>query len=359
LDATGKAIQRQAAHWLAARQAKDFTPAQQAAFNDWILLDPRHADIFAEVESAWTRLDRLSLLPHSAATPPDPDLLAPTPRGLRPFPSWVPIALAAAAVMMVGIFWMGSRFAADAVAPSSTIASKEPRFLHLPDGSRVELNAGSEVTVHFTSAQRRLKLVRGEAHFSVTKDPAREFIVEADGVAVRAVGTAFNVRLQQERVEVLVTEGSVKVAPPHSATKASAALSFLATKPSHSETIATLSAGQRTVVPALAVSSDFLPQVETLDPVQIDRALAWQTSRLNFDATPLSEVVSRLNRSMAGRNGTQNLVIRDPQLGGLLISGRFRNDDVESFVEALEHSLGIAAEHRADGAIVLSASPQK
>jgi len=56
-----------------------------------------------------------------------------------------------------------------------------------------------------------VRLVRGEAHFTVAKNPARPFIVEAGGVAVRAVGTAFDVRHADGAIEVLVTEGKVHV----------------------------------------------------------------------------------------------------------------------------------------------------
>lgn len=350
LDATGKAIQRQAAKWLALRQAETFSPVQQAAFADWIAQNPRHAAIYSEVESAWGIFDRLALYPHSADTAPDPDLLAPSSRRFHRFSSWAPVALAAAALVTIGIFWLGARFTADAGVPAA-IARNDPRFMHLPDGSSVELNVGSQVTVHFTSTQRRLKLVHGEAHFTVTKDPAKEFIVEADGVAVRAVGTAFNVRLQEEKVEVLVTEGSVRVAPP--------AMALAAVKPSRAEKVATLSAGQRTIFPVAAVAADFSPLVETLNPTEINHALAWQTSRFNFDATPLSEVVSRLNRYSAGKNGAPQLIIHDPRLGGLLISGRVRNDNVESFVEALEISFAVAADRRANGEIVLRQAPLK
>jgi transmembrane sensor len=57
----------------------------------------------------------------------------------------------------------------------------------------------------------------GEAHFFVEKDPQRPFVVNAAGIDVRAVGTAFNVRIDPAAVEVLVTEGRVRVDPavPH------------------------------------------------------------------------------------------------------------------------------------------------
>ena len=78
----------------------------------------------------------------------------------------------------------------------------------------MELNAGGEVSEHFTTAERRVRLVRGEAHFTVTKDAARPFVVEAGAVRLRALGTAFNVRFEPSAVEVLVTHGRVQVEPP-------------------------------------------------------------------------------------------------------------------------------------------------
>jgi ferric-dicitrate binding protein FerR (iron transport regulator) len=101
------------------------------------------------------------------------------------------------------------------------------------------------------------------------------------------------------------------------------------------------------------------PLVETLAAADIDRALAWQTSRFNFDATPLSEVVRRLNRYSTGQKDAPHLSIRDARLGALLISGRVRTDNIESFVEALESSFGVAAERRADGEIVLRQSERE
>ena len=81
----------------------------------------------------------------------------------------------------------------------------------LEDGTVVELNKGAVLAVEFSARVRRVRLERGEAHFTVTKNPARPFIVSARGMDVVAVGTAFNVRLDSAVVEVLVTEGRVRV----------------------------------------------------------------------------------------------------------------------------------------------------
>ncbi|MES2694843.1 MAG: FecR domain-containing protein, partial [Verrucomicrobiota bacterium] len=211
-----KAVRRRAAEWLALREARGFTTTEYADFADWLRADVRHRAAFAEIAAGWARLDGLAAHPHSADAAPDPDLLRPSKTERR----WaMPVALAAAAaaavIVLSGMLWLKPWAKGPGVGMGATsIAQVAPRVLQLSDGSSVELNAASEVSEQFTAEERRVRLVRGEAHFTVTKNPARPFIVDAGGVKLRAVGTAFNVRLASAEVEVLVTHGRVQVTPP-------------------------------------------------------------------------------------------------------------------------------------------------
>jgi transmembrane sensor len=207
----------------------------------------------------------------------------------------------------------------------------------LSDGSIVELNDSSEVRVHYTDAERRVQLVHGEAHFTVAKNQARPFFVETRGVAVRAVGTAFDVRLGATQVEVVVTEGVVQLqrAAPPAARRAPA----LAAEPP------LLSAGWRAVIPVEA------QQAVTMEMIGADRireTLSWQGPRLVFVETPLSEVVAQFNR----RNQVQ-LSLADAELASVPVGGSFRAENVETFVRLLASSGEISAERVAPEKIVL------
>ncbi len=336
-----KKVEQRAAEWLALREARGFTAAEHAAFAEWCS-EPGHAAIFAEVEASWRTFDRLGAYPHSVDVAADPDLLAPPPRLIRWVAFGVPAFAAAAAIAVV---WLNGFTLGRAPKAPAPVVAVQPnmqassRLLRLSDGSEVELNTGSEVTEHFTATERRVRLVRGEAHFTVTKNAERPFIVEAGAAAMRAVGTAFNVRLNSGAVEVLVTEGRVQVTPP--ANESSGERAPETTDP-------LLGAGQRIVVPTTVVSTSPVPVVETLTTVAIDHALAWQASRLVFDAMPLAEVVARLNREGHGPARSARLVVPDSKLGALRISGRIRAGNVENFVEVLEANFGILAERRGD-----------
>jgi transmembrane sensor len=338
-----EAIEATAAAWLAERD-DGFTPQQQAQFERWRQADRRHAAAVDRLEQTWTALKQLREYRPEALVHPDRDLLArPRTRKVVLFPALV-TALAAAAVIALAAVWFWPRATpASAVQPDhfATTTGGYQRTT-LTDGSVVELNASSEVRVHYTAAERRVQLVRGEANFTVAKNRERPFWVEAGTVAVRAVGTAFNVRMDARAVEVLVTEGKVQVDRTAVAGAAvPAAQSVVA--------IPVLSAGQRATVLLLpdAVAAP-APQVELVAPEVMREALAWQGPRLVFSDTPLSEVVAQFNR----RNQVQ-LVLGDAELGALPVGGSFRAENVEAFVRLLASDADIAVTRDGPDRIVL------
>ena len=326
----------EAALW-ALRHDRGLSAAEQDEFSQWLAADPRHGAAWAEHRWGWDELDRLAGLQTSVHAVPDPDLLA--PRGRRVLRFVLPV-LAAAAMLTLGLFVWNSRPAA--VVPETPTVARSLALIEqraLSDGSTIELNRGAVVTEHFSSGERRVRLVRGEAHFTVAKDATRPFFVEARGVTVRAVGTAFNVRLDPASVEVLVTEGRVGVErlDPN-------ALKRIEAKPLH------LSANERTVV-SLAPSAP-APQVAVVPPAEIEARLAWQPRLLDFTEAPLAEIVAEFNR----RNPVR-LVLADTGLAGQRLSATFRSDNVEGFVRLMESDFGMKAEWRADGEIVLMRAP--
>jgi len=352
LNPAGRLIQRQAAEWLARCQSRPLTLTEQADLADWLAQDSRHAALLTEVEASWNALDSLAAYPHPADLPPDPDLLAPPRREANFARSFVPAGQAAAAAVVIGGLWWLEPTAGPASSPPvAKVVPMESRLLSLPDGSAAELNAETQVVEVFTAQERRVRLVRGEAHFTVTPDPSRPFFVEANGVAVRAVGTAFNVRLMETGVEVLVTEGTVQVGPPASRVPPSSRV--VVAGPPSGKNDAVLTMGQRAVVFTAPEAAVVPPAIETLTPVDIDRVLAWQTSRFTFESAPLAQVVARFNRNTSAGNGAVRLTVSDAGLGALRISGRIRSDNIESFVEVLEASFGVVAERRPDGEILL------
>jgi transmembrane sensor len=334
-------IEHEAAAWIL-RRDRGLTATEYDAFSQWLATDSRHGASLARYRRDWDRLDQLAEWQPKHSQRPNPDLLAPPSRRIH----WVlPLGLAAAAALTLAVYtpWSRTTVALLPVSPAVSVASLEERLLE--DGSRIELNRGAAVTVNFTPGERLVHLERGEAHFSVAKNPARPFIVDAGGVRVRAVGTAFDVRIGAAAVAVLVTEGRVQFNGP-AAPANPAHADETNTLPAPAASTQFLEAGQRAVV-SLAPSGPS-PQVVRVSTDEIDRLLAWQPRLLDFTTARLSDILAEFNR----HNQVQ-LTIADPDLAALRISASFRSDNIEGFVRLLEASFGVRPERRGANEIVL------
>jgi transmembrane sensor len=247
-------------------------------------------------------------------------------------------AAALALALLAGFGWLRPGTFAPASAPAASASFVQPARELLADGSQVELNAGAEVRVEYSAALRRVVLVRGEAHFEVAHDAARPFVVVAGEVAVRAVGTAFAVRLAPGDVDVLVTDG--RVAVDRAAADPVAApvrpLAFVA------------KGGRVAVAPAHLEPAAPAPAVVALSAPELAERQAWRVPRLEFNDTPLREAVELFNR-----HGDVRLALAAPALGELRVSGTVRANNTAALLQLLRADYGVEAQRRGDGELVL------
>jgi transmembrane sensor len=330
-------LPRTAALWVV-RLERGLTATEQDEFLEWLTADPSHGDELSRQRAGWGRLDLLADWRPEHGRRPNRDLLAPPPTKVlarwKPQLAWASLTGLAAAALVALVFWTQRPAPAqpDVASTAPAIALIEERTL--ADGSVVALNRGARITVAYTDGERRVDLTEGEAHFQVAKNPARPFIVSVRGVDVRAVGTAFNVHLKGESVEVLVTEGKVSVAPAESGGQTNDNGSHLF-----------LAAGQRTVVP---LDQPAASAVTTVSEEEMNALLAWQPRLLDFTEQPLSAIVAEFNR----RNAAVRLEIHDPTLAATVLNASLRSDNVEGFLRLLDSGFQIKAT-RSGGVITL------
>ena len=87
----------------------------------------------------------------------------------------------------------------------------ESRTLELADGSRVDMNTDSHLSVRLDKDARRVTVHEGQALFDVAHDRARPFLITAGDETVRVVGTKFDVRRRDGQLSVTVLRGLVEV----------------------------------------------------------------------------------------------------------------------------------------------------
>ncbi|HYX45858.1 MAG TPA: FecR domain-containing protein [Sphingomicrobium sp.] len=324
-------IEANAAQWLIRQDATGDTEAP--AFAAWLAADSRHRAAYIRLAAAWQRTARLKRL-RPEGDPVDSDLLSPTAdhklkRGLK---SWTPFSLAAGiAILALSVtLW----FTSDRGARTYRTDVGGLSRVVLADGSTVTLNTDTELRVRMLPERREIDLLRGEAQFAVAHDASRPFEVSAARRIVRAVGTAFDVRLDPDRaMQVLVTEGRVAV-------EDASGIASVDAPP-----VATVSAGES------AVAHEGRVSVHRVSSAEQSRRLAWQVGELSFQGEALREAVAEFNRYNRRKLKVEDRAIADREIGGV-----FQATDVDSFVAALQRSFDVTASASDDGTIVLKRS---
>jgi transmembrane sensor len=201
----------------------------------------------------------------------------------------------------------------------------------MADGSQVTLNTDSQIRIALSDTERRVELGHGEAFFEVSKDAARPFVVRAGNKRVIAVGTKFSVRREGNVVEVVVTEGKVRVEDRARAqgSRVDGSADVFLTPGSI----------------ARADDSGVLVQRKTLP--EAEQQLSWRTGVLMFRDQSLGEAAAEFNRY-----NLRKIVIREPSVAALKIEGNFRATNVEAFVRLLESGFPVRAEAQADQIVV-------
>jgi transmembrane sensor len=288
-----------AADWIARLQAPDLDAAEAADFDAWLSTDPAHARVYDAALAVTLELE--------AAAPRIAEALAEEAPVRRPASrAWLiggGLAAAAALVLAVAPY--------DLLAPTKTetyaTAKGQHRTLKLADGSVIEMNAGSRLSVTLERGERRVALPEGEAVFDVAADKARPFLIAAGDRTVRVVGTRFDVRHRGTALSVAVERGVVEVRPAEGA----------------AGRVWRLHPGQRLD----ASQGEPAVQFSAIEPAEAE---SWRTGRLIFRDQPLAEVVADLNQQF-----DMPIVLDDPALAATRVSGVLVLDDQAAVVRRL------------------------
>jgi len=223
----------------------------------------------------------------------------------------------------------------------STTLGEQTRF-DLPDGSKVQLNTNSLLTISFSDNHRQLNLIKGEALFEVAKDKSRPFSVSSGEQSFTALGTIFNVqKSKNNQLELIVTEGRVLIADSNES------LSTLTRKIVES----TLQENNNIVVAgekAIIDNKTQLPKSE-LSSEALSHELAWQKGMLIFDGESLNNALDEI-----GRYTDIRFTIEDKQLANIKVAGYFKVGDITSLLDSLSDNFGLTYKEIDNNTIVIN-----
>lgn len=317
-----KRARDEAARWYAKLNNTLVSTDTIRAFREW-RKDPLCDTAYLETEEFWVRANRLrhdqdiKAAEEEALNRTAQQMIGPLsrPNGRGPAAA----LLVAGVGVAIALGWQA--YAGD----SYGTAIGEQRLVTLKDGSRIRLDTSSRVRVRLRSSERQVELAAGQAFFEVAPDPSRPFVVRADGAAITALGTRFDVSRRSSGVEVTLVEGKVRVDGSAKNRKGSW----------------TLKPGEQVML-----SADLpAPRIRAVDA---GSATSWTTGRLVFQGAPLSEAVAEVNRY-----SRRKVVLQDPKLAATTVSGAFDSGDIEAFVAAVSNIYGVTADRSNDREIRL------
>lgn len=293
----------EAAAWLVRLHADDRSDADEGAFRVWLDARPENARAFEAVTTLWDTADGLRAVQNARSR-----------AALRLRRRTVLASLGALTAS-------GAGFAVWDVAYAGVYETDigEQKHVTLSDGTEVFLDTDTRIRERYTSSLRAVELDRGRADFRVKPDADRPFVVEAAGERILADRTTLDVRRDGNDVSVVLLEGRATV---------------LAKAPAATRRVV-LARGQRAIVAANIV-------------VQVDRPnlaplVAWQTGQAIFESDTLAAAAAEMNRY-----STTRLVVDDPLVAKLKLSGVYRVGDNEAFAHSVAHLLPVMVERDAD-----------
>lgn len=296
----------EAARWLARRRNGDCTSEEQQAFLRWLNAAEANRKAYEDAENLWQQMGGLESMASQQLHEARAHLAQARhrPARRRAFAFALAASLTAVVVWSAdGLSYLDDRTFRTALGERQTVT--------LADGSRLELDTNTEVAVHYSRHNRELKLIRGQAAFTVAHGDARPFDVLADNGRIRDIGTQFDVRRHADRVSVAVLEGAVEVSG------------------ANVDTVHSLRQGQRLSYTSQGNFSD-------VEPVNVAAVAAWREGRLVFNGQPLGEVLAEL-----GRYHAASLTVTSSAVMGVKVSGIFPTNNLELALKTIAATLPV------------------
>ena len=306
----------EAADWIARLHDEQRSSNVETQVRAWLGGSEDHQRAFNLVTQAWELAGEIRMRSRD-------DISAARKARRSPIAVWT--GALAATLVLAGIFVMYYYSREGAVV--TRVGQQQVRML--PDGTRVLLNTDTRIEVDYDDRARRVRLIRGEAQFDVSKHPTWPFLVSVDGQEIRALGTSFIVRHDEiQDLSVTLVEGKISVAP------------IAGNDESPSQDPQILAPGQR-----LTISRN---QAPTVDRPELNDVTAWERGEVDFGDTSLGDAAKEMNRY-----STHHVAVADAEVAKLRIGGVFRAGHSEEFVSFVTTTFGLRADRRGND-IVLS-----
>ncbi|WP_300730201.1 FecR family protein [Pseudomonas sp.] len=320
---TPRSIDEQAAEWMLRLHEEGFSEAVRLEFEHWKQQTPQHAAAAIRMQEAIGRLQAL----RGQAAPAKAALNAAFSTRKSPRHKQALRALAiACAVALPSALFLQSHYPQYLMADIST-GPNDWKTLRLADDSSITLSGTSAVNVHFDDQQRRIELLQGEVLVDVAHDSARPFVVQTEQGSMRALGTRFVVKREQDVTVLSMLQSRV------------------AAQSADEQHTLEVDAGSRAMI-----TQNTVERAGTVDPAGVNEA--WKHHQLVVDNQPLPHVLDEISRHRRG------YIQFDPAaLAHLQVSAVLPLDDTDRALQLIAETLPLNIKRFTPWLIVISTAP--
>lgn len=296
---------------IARKLSGEATAGELQELQDWLSADSRNREEYERVAAFWQQSDELFGSVSFDVNTAWEKVAARTVNTLPAAPkriallSWSKYLAAAAALLLLGLFLFGPGRGNKMETLTATDTNLD---LVLPDQSRIILRKGSSISypAAFAANERRVKL-EGEAFFEVTRDEHKPFIIAAEQVNVKVLGTSFTVKCNAGTAQVTVSSGKVQM-------------------------ISSRDTGSYLVLTS-GKQGNFSGEQLSETTVADSNYLFWKTGKLYYERKPLHSIVAELeqyyHRQVRIAPGTSSAIQEQ------LITISFDNQSIEAVLNEL------------------------
>lgn len=359
----------EAVDWLLLLKSGEMSVQQRREFKNWLLEDPENGDQFKIINAVWDSTGvikddpfTVSVLSGEPARGKGIDI----DRNTRLAKNKIKTLTIAAMLLItvVSVLISRSYLESEKIYYTST---GEQKSVFLADGSVIQLDSETKITVFFSGKERQISMKKGRAVFSVAHDPDRPFTVDTGNIRIRAIGTKFVVKnLRKIKVSVSVIEGKVQVTrtdplellaerkslpgdnrpnvlPEKYAVQGTTARQVhpIEKKP-EGAAIETIAKGEEIIV-------NEQKKVYRIQPVDMKNISSWSRGRLYFKRTALQDVLDEVNIYL-----NKKILIGDSNLKDVKIDMNFDIRDCPYFLNTLKKVVAVESRSDANNMIVIT-----
>ena len=235
-----------------------------------------------------------------------------------------PLRIAAGFILLLGVVAVFYLLSAPPIQTLAVLSEKTTRQDTLPDGSTAFLNKETKLEFEYNPREKTRKVkLKGEAYFTVKHEEEKPFIIEADEILVRDIGTEFNLKAYPDKdtIEIIVTQGEVQFY-------------------TRNDSGLNLKAGEKAIYSKRTKEFYRIEKPDT-------NSLAYKTKVFSFNNTDLRSVVMLLNEVYNSKIG-----LASESLYNCRLTANFKEDNPEIIVEVIAETMGLELTKKEDQLIL-------